>query len=72
MRDKEWKNTTPLPTTGSFIYIYKHIKKKLVWDFTDFTNPAETLSGETNRPKPDANILVGVWDRLIRFLSKRL
>lgn len=29
------------------------------------------LSGELKRPKPGANVLVGVWERLIRTRSKR-
>lgn len=32
---------------------------------------AWALSGEVNRPKPGANVLVGVWERLIRTRSKR-
>lgn len=38
----------------------------------DLTDLAGALSGEVNRPKPGANILVGVWGRLIRIRSKRL
>lgn len=38
----------------------------------DLTDLAGALSGEVNRPKPGANVLVGVWERLIRTRSKRL
>lgn len=38
----------------------------------DLTDLVGALSGEVNRPKPGANVLVGVWERLIRTRSKRL
>lgn len=38
----------------------------------DLTDQAGALWGEVNRPKPGANVLVGVWERLIRTRSKRL
>lgn len=36
------------------------------------TDLAGALSSEVNRPKPGANVLLVVWERLIRTCSKRL